>query len=63
MSDKCRAYGVGEIMIEVVEAKTRSQMKKFATFPISLYKGNPYFVPSFTADEKNVKNEKVNFRA
>ncbi len=63
MSDKCRAYDVGEIMIEVVEAKTRSQMKKFATFPILLYKGNPYFVPSFTADEKNVKNEKVNFAA
>lgn len=50
-------------MIEIVEATTKSQMKKFATFPLALYKGNPYYVPSFTADEKNVKNVKVNFAA
>ena len=50
-------------MIEIVEAKTRSQMKKFATFPLKLYKGNPYYVPSFTHDERNVKNTKVNFAA
>lgn len=50
-------------MIEIVEAKTRSQMKKFAKFPLKLYKGNPYFVPSFTHDEINVKNTKVNFAA
>ena len=50
-------------MIEIVEAVTPAQMKKFALFPVNLYKGNPYYVPPFTADEKNIKNEKVNFAA
>ncbi len=50
-------------MIHVVEAISAAQMKKFALFPIKLYKKNPYYVPSFTSDEKNIKNEKVNFAA
>lgn len=50
-------------MLQVVEAVSAAQMKKFATFPLKLYKKNPYYVPSFTSDEKNIKNEKVNFAA
>ncbi len=48
-------------MVEIIEAVTSAQMKKFAIFPLELYKGNSYYVPPFTADEKNIKNPKVNF--
>ena len=48
-------------MVKVVEALTKKQMKLFATFPIKLYKGNPYYVPSFIADDMNVKDGKKNF--
>lgn len=47
-------------MIQIVEAKSKSQMKQFATFPVKLYKGCPYYVPSFIQDEKNVLNPKKN---
>lgn len=50
-------------MVEIKEARTAAQMKKFALFPIKLYKGNPYFVPPFTQDEKNLKNVKKNYSA
>lgn len=50
-------------MVEIIEAITPLQMKKFALFPIDLYKGNPYYVPPFTADEKKINDPKVNFAA
>ena len=47
-------------MIKVIEAKTKKQMKLFATFPLKLYKGNPYYVPSLVGDEINITNKKKN---
>ena len=47
-------------MVEVVEAKTKKQMKLFATFPIELYKDCPYYVPSIVQDEVNITNPKKN---
>ena len=47
-------------MIKIVEAKTKKQMKLFATFPIKLYKDCPYYVPSFIQDEMNLTNPKKN---
>lgn len=38
-------------MIEVYEVKTRKQKKAFVSFPLKLYKNNPYFVPPLYADE------------
>ena len=35
-------------------------MKKFAKFPIELYKDCKYYVPSFIQDEKNILNPKKN---
>lgn len=38
--------------IEVIKVETKSQLKKFVTFPIDvIYKNNPYYVPSFVLDE------------
>lgn len=39
-------------MIEIVEVKTKKQIKQFIDFPNILYKGNKYFVPPIYADEK-----------
>ncbi len=47
-------------MITIVEAKTKKQMKLFATFPIKLYKDCPYYVPSIVQDEVNINNPKKN---
>ena len=47
-------------MITIIEAKSRKQKKQFATFPINLYKGNPYYVPSFINDEMTLDNPKKN---
>ena len=41
-------------MIEVCEVKTKKQQREFLTFPLELYKGNPYFVPPLYGDEKNI---------
>ena len=56
-------------MIEIKEVKTRKQMRRFTQFPFMLYKGNPYYVPSFRADEniimdplKNPSLEKCDIR-
>ena len=48
-------------MINVVEVKTYRQKKLFATFPLKLYKGCPYYVPSLRSDEMNTMNPKKNF--
>lgn len=39
-------------MIEIREALSRKEQKRFIEFPLKLYKGNPYFVPPLYADEK-----------
>ncbi len=48
-------------MIEIVEVKTKRQMRLFATYPVKLYKGCPYYVPSLKRDEINTFNPKKNF--
>ena len=48
-------------MIEVKEVLTAGQMNKFATYPIKLYKGCPYYVPNLLSDEKATFNPKKNF--
>ncbi len=47
-------------MLEIIEAVSRKDIRDFATFPLRLYDKSPYYVPSFTLDELNVKNEKKN---
>ncbi len=39
--------------IEIREVSTHRDLKTFIRFPLSLYKGNPYYVPSMFADEMN----------
>lgn len=46
--------------ISVIEVKTADQLKQFVKFPMELYKGNPYYVPSFINDEINIWNIKEN---
>ncbi len=48
-------------MIDIVEVKTRKQLKLFATYPLKLYKDCPYYVPSLRSDEMNTFNPKKNF--
>ena len=38
-------------MITVKEIASKSELKKFIAFPFSLYKNNPYWVPSLIKDE------------
>lgn len=39
--------------IQIKEIHTRSELKDFVKFQLSLYKDNPYFVPPLVADEIN----------
>lgn len=48
-------------MIEIVEVNSRKRLKKFATFPLKLYKDCPYYVPSVRSDEMSTFNPKKNF--
>ena len=48
-------------MVTIKEVRSRSDMRKFARFPVQHYRNNPYYVPSFYADEKNATNPKKNF--
>lgn len=48
-------------MIEIKQIKTRRDLKKFATYPLKLYKGCPYYVPSLRSDEMNTFNPKKNY--
>ena len=50
-------------MIEVKEIKSKKELKKFAAFPIKLYKNNPYYVPVFRDDDINLANPKKNSAA
>ena len=48
-------------MIEIKEVKSKKDISLFASYPIKLYKGCPYYVPSIRSDEKNTFNPKKNF--
>lgn len=41
-------------MINIVEVKTKKQIKDFVNFPLKLYKGNKSFVPPLYADELKI---------
>ena len=51
----------GETMIEIKEVKTKRDLKKFAKYPVELYKDCPYYVPSLYGDELATFNPKKNF--
>ena len=46
--------------IEIREVKTEKELMTFIKFPMNLYKGNPYFVPSLIQDEKDIWNAQEN---
>ena len=48
-------------MIEIKEVKTKKDLKKFAKYPVKLYKNCPYYVPSLYGDELATFNPKKNF--
>jgi hypothetical protein len=48
-------------MIEIKEVKGRRAMNVFASYPVKLYKGCPYYVPSLRSDEKATFNKKKNY--
>ena len=48
-------------MIEIKELKTKKDLKTFAAYPVKLYKGCPYYVPSLRSDELDTFNPKKNF--
>ncbi|MBO5713402.1 MAG: hypothetical protein J6R88_04305, partial [Clostridia bacterium] len=39
-------------MVEIIEVKSKKQIKQFIEFPLNLYKNNEFFVPPLYADEK-----------
>ncbi len=47
-------------MIEIREVKTKKEQKEFCSFPLKLYKHNPYYCPPFFADEMALFDEKKN---
>lgn len=46
--------------ITITEVKSKSERLSFVKFPIKLYKGNPYYVPSLVLDELGTIDEKKN---
>lgn len=48
-------------MVVIEEVKTKRQMRKFAKYPVILYKNCPYYVPSLRSDEMATFNPKKNF--
>ena len=48
-------------MVEIKEVKSKRDLKKFAKYPVKLYKDCPYYVPSIRSDELNTFNPKKNF--
>ncbi len=48
-------------MIEIKEVKTKRDLRQFAAYPVKLYEGCPYYVPSLRSDEMNTFNPKKNF--
>jgi len=47
-------------MISIKEATSQKEIKKFVTFPFSLYKGNAYWVPPIIADEMETFDKSKN---
>ncbi len=50
----------GVRMIEIIEVKTRKQLRDFIYFPFRLYQNNPYWVPPLILDEYNTLDSKKN---
>ena len=48
-------------MVIVQEVKSKRDLRKFARYPVQLYKNCPYYVPSFYADELKIMDPKKNF--
>ena len=48
-------------MVTIKEVRSGSDMRKFARFPVQLYRNDPYYVPSFYSDEKNATDPNKNF--
>ena len=48
-------------MVEIKEVKSKKDLKKFAKYPVKLYKDCPYYVPSLRGDELATFNPKKNF--
>ncbi len=46
--------------IKIVEVNDKASRKKFVKYPISLYKDNPYYVPTLIMDELNTIDPKKN---
>ena len=40
--------------MEIIEVKSRKDIKDFINFPIKLYEGNDFFVPPLYIDEKDI---------
>ena len=47
-------------MIEIVQVKTKKQIKDFTYFPLKLYKDCKYYVPPFISDEMAIFDAKKN---
>ena len=47
-------------MIQVKEVSGKKELRKFVTFPFSLYKNNPYWVPPIISEELESFNPKKN---
>lgn len=65
---RCRTYisrragiqGETFVDIHIEEVKTKKQLKQFIVFPDTLYRNNPYWVPSLYFDEINTLDPKKN---
>ena len=44
--------------INIIEVNTRAQRREFVSFPLRLYKDNPYFVPPLYGDEMTIFTDK-----
>ena len=44
--------------LRIIPVVTRRERKEFVEYPLRLYKGNPYFVPPFYADEMHLFTSK-----
>jgi GNAT superfamily N-acetyltransferase len=47
-------------MVDIVEVKSRKQLKEFIYFPFRLYEDNPYWVPPLIMDEYNTLDKRKN---
>lgn len=48
-------------MIEIKEVSNKREMRRFAKYPVVLYKDCPYYVPSLRSDEMDTFNPRKNF--